>query len=255
MKTRKQRQAKASKKSLSNQPLLPKSEVSETQDDPTCLPFEVTVDENVEPSSDSPVLQSDQLVTVNVVSPFEDDVTLNPEEAIPKFLSFDSITNKFVFFLSKYDFDDVIAKHNMNDKKFVKSLTSIDFLQATSKMMTSFYQPLTSYYQTGFSSKFKRNFCAVLASKLPYCEKKFQRIKQKSAKGKLSADLSKTVKSLVSYSDFLYYRFDVNSRHSIKQAAKNRNQILKVKKNNGPSVAARNRIRKSLMDINSENFS
>lgn len=221
MKTRKQRQAKASKKSLSNQPLLPKSEVSETQDDPTCLPFEVTVDENVEPSSgslrllviftifkptfisfclDSPVLQSDQLVTVNVVSPFEDDVTLNPEEAIPKFLSFDSITNKFVFFLSKYDFDDVIAKHNMNDKKFVKSLTSIDFLQATSKMMTSFYQPLTSYYQTGFSSKFKRNFCAVLASKLPYCEKKFQRIKQKSAKGKLSADLSKTVKSLVSYS-------------------------------------------------------
>lgn len=256
MKTRKQRQAKESNKSQSNHPNQPKSQVSESQDDQASLPNEVTVDENVESNSDSLVLESDQPTTDNVenVLPFEDTVTFSPKETIPKYFRFDSLTNKFVFQLSNYDFDDVIVKHNMNNKKFVKSLTSIQFLHETSSMITSFYQPLTLYYQSGFSSKFKHNFCAVLTSKLPFCEKKFHRIKQKSAKGTLSPDLSKTVKSLASYSDFLYYRFDINSRHIIKQAAKNRNQSLKVKKRNGSFVAARNRMRKSMADISNESL-
>lgn len=133
------------------------------------------------------------------VFPYEDVVTIQPSTPLPKFLSKDRHSKKFVFNLSKFDYNIIIEKLQLNDKEYVYQLSWKQFNRLSTKLMKSFYSTLSTFYQYGLSSKFRRNFCAVVASKLPYCEKMYQRIRKKSEKGLLSPDLTGNVKSLTSY--------------------------------------------------------
>lgn len=130
----------------------------------------------------------------------EDEVTIDPTSETPHFFCYDPQTNKLVFQISKYDYDAGIYNSSLNDKKAVKNMSWKDFCNENSILIKSYFQPLSFYYKSGFSSKFARDFCAVLTSKLPFSEKQFHRFKKKSAKGKLTPDMSKTAKSFASYS-------------------------------------------------------
>lgn len=127
---------------------------------------------------------------------FEDLVTT--QENMPPFLKLDPFSNKYVIHLSKFDFDSIIAKHRLNDKKYIKSLTWDQFNKSTTELMVSFYSKLSKFYKSELSSKFRRNFCAVLLSKLPLMEKRYFILRKKSSKGRIP-EFTSHVKSLSSF--------------------------------------------------------
>lgn len=133
------------------------------------------------------------------VSAFQDEVVIEASETVPKYLRFDQCLQKHVFQLSRFDFNTLIEEQRLNYKETVKNMTWDKFSAANSKLLHSFCKVLFSVYKYGFSVKFMRNFCAGLATKLPVCEKKYHRLKKKSANGKLDPNLSQTSKQTESF--------------------------------------------------------
>lgn len=180
---------------------------------------------------------------VNAYAPSdEDDVT--PCLNMPDFLQFDRLSGKYVFHIGLFDFETPIAKKKLQDESVVNAFAWAQFNKTTSDIISDFYKVLAIYYKHGLSPKFRRNFCAAIAFNLPLMEKKYTQIRELSAHGSLSPDLSDTVKAITSYSDLLFSRLEKHSRYQLKKLAKKEGFQLKVKKRNGYSVAENNRKRK-----------
>ena len=145
------------------------------------------------------------------VSAFQNEVVIEQNEAVPKYLRYDHCLQKHVFLLSKFDFNSIIEEHQMSDKEVVKNLTWNQLSFKCNKLFNSYFKILFSVYKYGFSADFMRNFCAGLTTKLPACEKKYHFLKKQSAKGKLTPDLTKTSKQTesfaVSHWKFYYFYF------------------------------------------------
>lgn len=144
-------------------------------------------------------MQNVEKGAASVVSAFEDEVVIDSEESIPNFLSYHHCLKKYIFQPSKFDYDTIIEQHMLNNKNYVKKMTWKDFCEKASQLMASYYLSLSTVFKTGFSPQFKRSFCSNVALKLPFCEQKFFKFLKKSSEGKLSPDMSKTVKSFASY--------------------------------------------------------
>lgn len=130
---------------------------------------------------------------------FQDNVFIEEKGAVPEYLCYDQCLKKYVFQLSAFDFSTTIGDHRMNEDDVVKDLTWNEFSTKCANLLHSFYKILVQVYKYGFSSEFLRNFAAVLVSKLPECEKKFNFFKKQSAENKLKPDMSKTSKQLNSF--------------------------------------------------------
>lgn len=128
---------------------------------------------------------------------FQDDVYFNENETVPEYLCYDQCMQKYAFQLSIFDFSTTIEEHRMNNGEAIKDWN--EFSKKCSNLLRSFYKKLAQVYKYGNSSEFLRNFAAVLASKLPECEKMFHLFKNASAEGKLGKDLSKTSKQINSF--------------------------------------------------------
>lgn len=147
---------------------------------------------------------------------FEDIVT--PQENLPLFLKLDLFTNKYIFQLSKFDYDSIIEKHRMNDKAHVKTFNWSQFNRSSTDSMASLYAVLSPYYKSKLSSKLRRDICATMSSKLPYMEKRYLYLRKKSFAGKHPA-LSRNVQSFTSFADLLYARLEKHYRDQLKLLA------------------------------------
>lgn len=135
----------------------------------------------------------------------EDEVTLTDD--MPNWLYLDRLTNKYVFCIDSFPFDHIPTKLGLNDKKIVKNMDWMQFNRATTTMIAEYYKVISQYYKSGISQIFRREFSAALSSRLPRMAKKYRRIRKASARGRLSPDLSKTVKSLTTYSVKAFFLF------------------------------------------------
>lgn len=128
---------------------------------------------------------------------YQDIVTV--QDDLPQFLKLDPFSGKYVFQLSKFDIDSIITTRQLNEKEFVKSFTWAQFNRSATDLMANVYSKLTEFYKSELSSKFRREICATLSSKLPVMEKKYYRLRKKSIK-ETAPSLSRNVQKLESLS-------------------------------------------------------
>lgn len=158
---------------------------------------------SIETQGDEPVVDLIDNVALLAVMPGLEDDVINPDnpEDMPIWLQLDQLAGKYVFAIDAFPFEDIPARLELTKKAKVKPFNWMQFNVASTTMVKDFYdQYISKYYLSGISQLWRRNFCAALASKLPRMAKKYRQIRNQSASGGLSPDLSKTVKSYFTYS-------------------------------------------------------
>lgn len=124
---------------------------------------------------------------------------VTPCDEMPEWLWKDPLSNSYVFCLGRYDFETKVLNSPFADKKIVKKMNWDQLNKATAKMVGEIYLDLSKYYQNGLSSSFRHTLCAVLASKLPFVERKYLKIRKQASENPNLTFLSKTVESLISF--------------------------------------------------------